>query len=381
MKKNLLWLFMLLLTGIPVWAQGASSVAKEMLQSAVRQAGGPGRTALRPVELQKIARLKQLSENNFDDLDRMLEPYFMLPAGISPQRLAENKKLQKEMVRRWLEMDFYISRQGIRTLGQRVTQQVVQGRINYLPMLPPSSRLIVLGEYHDTAWVLAEVESVLRQIQQAYPGRTVYYASEFIYAHPQKEFYALRQADMEQRFGVVPAYEALAKRLAKEGVRLIGLENSVIRLSKAEQSRPEQVLARKQWLWNAISPLGMKERNQYWVRRIRAVYRHDPNALVVVHAGNAHACYNHLHSVPWLLKDLKPFVVSFSPNTKGNPLLESAVPLRVKNIRQAQELFRRNPNQPVLYIRQIKSKRTALVAGSDVHISLYKPENAPGRQW
>ena len=104
MKKNLLWLFMLLLTGIPVWAQGASSVAKEMLQSAVRQAGGPGRTALRPVELQKIARLKQLSENNFDDLDRMLEPYFMLPAGISPQRLAENKKLQKEMVRRWLEM-------------------------------------------------------------------------------------------------------------------------------------------------------------------------------------------------------------------------------------------------------------------------------------
>ena len=371
---------MLLLTGSPAWAQGASSLAKEMLQSAVRQASGPAKASLRPVELQKIARLKQLNEDNFADLDRMLETYFLPAVGISRKRLAENKKLQKEMVRQWLEMDFYIARQGVRALGQHVYPLTIQGRVNYFPLLPADSRLIVLGEYHDTAWIMEEVENAVTQIQQAYPSRTIYYASEFIYAHPQEEFYVLGQTELKRGFGAVPSYEALAKYLAQKGVRVIGLEDPALRIEKIPKLRPEDVLARKQWLWNAVSPVGMSERNQYWVRRIRAIYRNDPNALVVVHAGNAHACYNHFRSIPWLLKDLKPFVISFSSNTESNPLLEKAVPLSAADIRQAKELFCQDPIQPILHIRQMKGKRTALVAGCDVHIGLYRLNKASAGQ-
>ena len=367
----------LLLGAFPLssWAQLQklpSVVAKELLGSSASAAGGrivgvsPSAAA---VLSQRKNYIKNLEENGFEDLNTMLEDYFTLnPQAATSKLLQQNKEMQRALVAHWLERDAYAySRKG--ELQKNVQVEPVQGKIDYLNYIPYDARLVLLGEVHEINWMAQNVEEALMQFKRAHPDKNIYYASEFVDAPPVPELYILKkEKEVDQLVVKRPYYRPLTKRLLAAGVWVVGLENPALSrelLRTRYTSFQQTPLA-----WKTIAPSGMQERNQYWAQIIRRIYAQDPDAVVFIHAGMGHTDYNQPFSLPLLLKEFKPFVVEYSSFGIGdfNTLLERNIPIPISVRGLGRQLQQSNPSQPVFLIRWMKSKRSALVGGCDLHI-------------
>ena len=373
MKKICLLFMVLTLTG----GVGAgqvyrlpAAVAEGLLKSSAVPAGSKSIISSVPASAARQRYLRALGKDNFCDLNVMLEDYFVLnPKAASQQVLQENEGMQKALVKRWLERDFYAS-QRPRQLRAGVDMQAKQGKIDYLSYIPYDARLVLLGEVHEINWMTENVEAAIMQFKKAHPDKNIYYASEFVDADARQELYVLqKEKEVDQRVLKRPYYRALTKRLLAAGVWVVGLENPALSRELAYTgytlSFPNTTLA-----WKTVSPSGMRERNTYWAQIIRRIYAQDPDAVVFVHAGFGHTDYNQPASLAFLLKEFKPFVVEYAAPGVGdiNTLLERNMPLAAETLREGIRLQQQDPSQPVFFIRHMHSKRSALVAGCDLHI-------------
>ncbi len=362
------------------WAQMQrlpSAIARGLMKSSAVSAvenGGKSLGAAAALSAPK-SYLKTLERNNFYDLDLMLRDYFALnPQSASPQLIKENEQLQELLVKKWLERDFYaFSHQ--KQLLENVLVEVIQGKIDYLNYIPHDARLIMLGEIHEQDWMAGSAENAVLQFKQAYPDKNIYYVSEFIDAVPEQGIYLLsKEKEVEALVNKRPYYRPMTKRMIAAGVRVVGLENPEISTELARigytQNFPNTQLA-----WKTISPSGMRERNMYWEKIIRRIYAQDPDAVVFVHAGFGHTNYNQPKALSILLKDLQPFVVEYAAPGVGdfNTLLERNIPLPPETLAKGKQLQQCNVHRPVFFIRYMKNKRGALVAGCDLHIKKALP--------
>ena len=196
MKKICLLFMVLTLTG----GVGAgqvyrlpAAVAEGLLKSSAGPAGSKNIISSVPASAARQRYLRALGKDNFCDLNVMLEDYFVLnPKAASQQVLQENEGMQKALVKRWLERDFYAS-QRPRQLRAGVDMQAKQGKIDYLSYIPYDARLVLLGEVHEINWMAENVEAAILQFKKAQPDKNIYYASEFVDADARQELYVLQK--------------------------------------------------------------------------------------------------------------------------------------------------------------------------------------------
>lgn len=345
-----------------------SSIAKKVLENFIREIKTTGASQLSSVRLARLQHLLQLEQNHFEELDGMLEDYFYLnPKAASVQQLRENTKLQEQLVRNWLERDFYASQQFPH---KKAAAFSAAGKIDFLQYIPSSARLVVFGEIHEQDWMINLLETAVRQLQKAYPQKHIYYASEFVNAAPGKDLYILRGGkDTENFVTKRPYYRGITNRMIEAGVRVVGLEEPELS-RELQRTRYSRNFQNTPLAWQTVSAAGVQERNRYWKQIIGRIYEQDPQALVIVHAGLGHTNYNQPSPLPVLLKKYSPFVVEFTDLRLGNlnTLLEKYVPFPLPVLQQAVTKRLENPKQPVFLLRQMKDKRIALVAGCDLNI-------------
>ena len=339
-----------------------SSSVQTNLQKAASQPGYAARVAA-----QRAAYLQKQQREQFAELDFMLGSYFLPDMEkASAKTLAENRQLQENMIRKWIELDFYASQHAGQL--QRGVLYQVRPKINYTQLIPLQARLLLVGEMHKQPVILEEIAQMLQQLKNAYPSRHIYYASEFVASvlEPGETFHILRsEQELAQYALVKPLYYPLARRLFFAGVKVVGLENPAPLSNPTDNRLP---FLKSQRAWEMLSPAGVQKRNTYWAQIIRAIYARDPKALVVVHAGNGHVNYDMLNSLSGMLKDLKPLVLNFNIAEREAPAVERYFPLPAPVRRRGAEMRRGNCAQPDFYIRQMTSNRAALVAGYDVGV-------------
>ena len=369
-KIGILAIGFLLLAG-PLCARGTylpSMVVKRLLRSSARLQQTGRKT---PVREDFAAYLRAQGRGTFEDLDDMLQDYFLLDQRhVSSAALKRNRQELRRTVRNWLERDFYAAAY-LEPLRKNMAIQALQGPLDYAQLIPRGTRLILLGEVHQHDWMVNEVERAVLQLQKTYPNKHVYYASEFVDAPAAGRLYVLQDArDVEHVVRKRPYYRPLTERLVAAGVRVVGLENPALSEEFVQMRSQQLVFRRTAFAWKTVSASALKERNQYWTRIIRQIYQQDPQALVVVHAGLGHTDYNHANSLPWMLKEFTPFVVEFSqPGMEDlNTLLKRHVPVDPQTRQKVQSWKEQNPLRPIYLVRQFKSKRAAVTVGCDLHV-------------
>lgn len=343
-----------------------SAVAREIYASALSRTALE-RAALRGVAAQRMQHLKQLEKTKFAELDAVLSTYFLPDTRVANARmLAENEALKEKMVRRWVEQDFYAFQQA-EPLRNRVVYRAEQNP-DYTSFMPSSAKLILVGESHYQQLVIDEVITLLYQLQDRYPGRPIYYASEFIYANPSVGMQVLRTPSEIERYtaGNLFYWEA-SGRAFDTGVNVVGLEDPELLYSR-NLSPNETPFLESEQAWKSISPAGVRERNAFWTEIIRDIYEEAPDALVVVHAGSGHTNYTQLNALPFMLKDLKPFVINFGQ--AAPPAFKRYFPFPPEVLQKGKKMQRKDPYQTVRYVRFFPSKRGALVTGCDLHVEL-----------
>ncbi len=378
MKKMLLMGLLLLGAAGTLQAQIPnlpSTLAKELILSASSRAAAArvrGKN-LAPLT-SKITHWQQ--NTNLDELDFMLGNYF-LPNGqaIASYKLEENHILQRKMVQHWLDQEYAAARQAA-ALQKSVRSQAVQGKINFLDYIPAHTRLLMLGEVHMQPWIGWQVLSVILQMQKAYPERHIYYASEFLYAHPDEPGAVLRTAEEVERFSLSNGfYQTFNQRVRQTGVRMVGLEDPT-KGETEKLNREGKTFWNSGRSWEMLAPAGVRERNQFWAEIIRTIYEQDPLALVIVHAGNGHTSMNQLNSLSRMLQEYKPFVAEFSLAKSSNVFLEKYMPVPPQVRAQGALLLAKQPSKAVYLIQQLKSPKAAWMAGC--HLSVKLAPNARG---
>ena len=353
-----------------LYGQGFPSViAKQMLERTAKEKAVARPAKMYSAQAARLSHLHRLAQDNFEELNVMLEDYFTLnPQKASAWQLRENKKLQEQLVRNWLERDFYASQRVLPC--RKGVSFAVSRRIDFLQYIPSSARLVVFGEIHEQDWMVNALETAVWQLKKVYPHRNIYYASEFVNAAPGKDLYILSGGkDAEIFVTKRPYYRAVTNRMIEAGVRVVGLEDPALS-RQLQQTGYSRNFHNTPLAWQTVSAIGVRERNQYWAQIIGRIYEQDPEALVVVHAGLGHTNYNQPNPLPRLLKKYSPFVVEFTDLRLGNfnTLLEKYAVFPLDILQEAVTYRIQQSQQPVFLLRQMKDKRMALVAGCDLNI-------------
>ena len=302
--KNFI-LFLILLCPVVVLAQPGKA-AKRLLPAALKP---------RPAEMtaftagnMKINLSYSMLKNHGADLirthlDRKLEPavYKHLAAQndrrmlLSLQRLAKNREI------------FFKNKNKIAASRQ---VHAAKGKISYASYLPKDLKTLYIGEWHNIPGVEEEVESLLRQLPNIYPGRRIYLATEFL---PSNDW----NASVKQKLITTPGQLVLLSRYRtnvfctalEAGMTLVPLEdlNRMLGILWSEMnSFPTETIGQK----FSISFEGVHLRNQIWMDTLRELRRMDPEALIVVYAGFGHVSYHADSNLPHWLGG-SSFVMSF----------------------------------------------------------------------
>ena len=265
--KNFI-LFLILLCPVVVLAQPGKA-AKRLLPAALKP---------RPAEMtaftagnMKINLSYSMLKNHGADLirthlDRKLEPavYKHLAAQndrrmlLSLQRLAKNREI------------FFKNKNKIAASRQ---VHAAKGKISYASYLPKDLKTLYIGEWHNIPGVEEEVESLIRQLPNIYPGRRIYLATEFL---PSNDW----NASVKQKLITTPGQLVLLSRYRtnvfctalEAGMTLVPLEdlNRMLGILWSEMnSFPTETIGQK----FSISFEGVHLRNQIWMDTLRELRR------------------------------------------------------------------------------------------------------------
>lgn len=176
-----------------------------------------------------------------------------------------------------------------------------ESKLPYANYLPKDLQVLYVGECHYDLEVAREMESLLAQLPQIYPGRRIYLATEFL---PFGSVIS-SPAELEK---VVYYNPQVFQTALKNGIFLLGLENDPELISILQK----EIKQTPNWdMYYAFSTSfeGVRVRNGHWSRMLQALQQEDPTALIVVYAGFSHVVYNEVDSVSSMLGG-RAFVIS-----------------------------------------------------------------------
>ena len=169
--------------------------------------------------------------------------------------------------------------------------KVHSGTIPYADYLPKDLQMLYVGEWHGVPRIAGEVESLLAQLPAIYPGRRIYLATEFLPVPWKITDWKQRLITQPDELEKISAYNTPVFAAAlKAGIPVLGLsdQNSIYAFLWKELDR----FPTEQMYWDfAISFEGVRQRNLRWAEILRQVRQADPQALIVVYAGNGHVSY------------------------------------------------------------------------------------------
>lgn len=284
------------------------SAGKNTAQSVQKAAAAP-RT---PVEVarQVVARQKQIYADKKllnKSIDKSLEGFGLDKAVYRSlaKRNAHRIAVSKTMLRRQIET--YNKNRAQIKAQLAITSAVHQ--INYAKLLDANAQLIFLGEVHYRPSIRQEVYSAIEQYRKAHPHKKVYLLTEFMEAeYPNERPMGFYRNLYLRGKTVVPEQLPLLQKLAKQGVRVRGLEP----LRGLEFLAKEFGVADKTFMQGSVSLVGQEIRNHAWAEKIRQYVQQDPNAVFFVYTGWSHSSYKYLDNVPMMLKDIPSQVVQFN---------------------------------------------------------------------
>ncbi len=180
---------------------------------------------------------------------------------------------------------------------------------NYASLFTADLDILLVGEEHRNSIPSREVNVMLRDLSSSPQGLT-HIASEFLLAseQPLLDQFAQGEISYEELYEkCVLSQRTFVATIAKRyGVKVIGLD-----VPRTQTNY---------YVW-AISPEGMEIRNRAWVKRLVSLRQHNPQARIVLHAGQFHTqTYSrHAPTLPMLLKEenLKTKTLEFVSNSEA----------------------------------------------------------------
>lgn len=233
--------------------------------------------------------------NTFSTVDR-----YNFSSLLTPVETAENERLKslstvllKSRSRNIVQSLFDIKRQP---------KKVVLKEFKFTDYIKPDSRLVLIGETHYEHLYKKPVMSIVEELKAS--GRDVFLASEFVAADLPlgKTYYGSNELDAVSTHAY---YQGMLQFAQANGVKVIPLESET--MMKVRERRSGTFLSddlealRKYWETFVM----MKKRNVLWAARLKMVLDENPQAVIVVHCGEAHSEYGSVYnpSLPQLLKE------------------------------------------------------------------------------
>ena len=179
-------------------------------------------------------------------------------------------------------------------------------------------RVILLGEMHYRPGIQREIASFLQTYQAAYPKRRIILFSEFL-PSSMRGYWREGEPVPADFWTENPDYRRSLINLQAitSGVEIYGLENSAMTHKANRACGLDFVTA------NACL-LSLAERNEAWAKVIEPVIERvsmqDPEAVFIVHAGNAHVDKTRFYSVSEKLRHLQPYVIQFTNGFQNSML-------------------------------------------------------------
>lgn len=200
-------------------------------------------------------------------------------------------------------------------IAANIASRVIKGRVPYHAYLPQNAQNLYLGEVHNVPGLAAEIENLVRALPEAYPGRKIYLATEFLPAFENIPF-SVENAVTDPREiaqlleGTPRASTRVLNAALEAGIPVIGLEPETAILQeivRETSSYPTPEMYEE----FATSFEGMRFRNRAWSKYLRALRAAEPDALIVVYAGFGHVGYSEDFNLSSLLGG-RSFVVLFT---------------------------------------------------------------------
>ena len=361
--KRILFVLCSLAVGTAAGAQPLPGAAKMWTKSVSKTAAQQAQKGPRtPLEMarQVVARQKQVYADKKllnEAIDKSLDGFGLDKAIYRSlaQRNSSRIALSKSMLRGQIEA---YNKNRAQIKAQLAITPTVKN-IDYSKLLDSNARLIFLGEVHYRPSIREEVSRAIEQYRQKHPHKRVYLLTEFMEAEYPNEapmgFY--RNLYLRGKT-VVPEQLPLLKKLAKQGVRVRGLEP----MRGLEFLAKEFGIKDKTFMQGSVSLVGHEIRNRAWAEKIRQYVQKDPQAVFFVYVGWSHSSYKYADNVPLMLKDIPSQVVQFNLWWKDTmtPAFEDLFT----------PAFLQDPTAKTVAV--LKAKRYRRLLGADVLVHLHE---------
>lgn len=185
---------------------------------------------------------------------------------------------------------------------------------NLAAQIPPDTQYWFIGEEHGQPNVRRTIADTLSAFVEQNPGREILFFTEFL---PQGA--NARDAVAYANLGLYKGHATVWNVVHKAGIALIGLEPRFVHRNRLLQTRYDAVPGGESSecsIWLSLE--GMRVRNQAWVKLIKKYRTKYPNALFVIHCGEAHADYLEPFAVPLSFPAGKTFVSAVYTPVAGN---------------------------------------------------------------
>lgn len=185
---------------------------------------------------------------------------------------------------------------------------------NLAAQIPPDTQYWFIGEEHGQPNVRRTIADTLSAFVEQNPGREILFFTEFL---PQGA--NAQDAVAYANLGLYKGHATVWNVVHKAGIALIGLEPRFVHRNRLLQTRYDAVPGGESSecsIWLSLE--GMRVRNQAWVKLIKKYRTKYPNALFVIHCGEAHADYLEPFAVPLSFPAGKTFVSAVYTPVAGN---------------------------------------------------------------
>lgn len=392
MKKFILLCILSFTASLPAHAQVGKEVGEAILKAAVENTARQGtRVGVRN------AVFKAASEKGLFSIDKeflkkaaggtayLLDPLYNLRgedyykgASYSDWKLNEKRygKLAHENNNIWVAgyVDFLNKLRYVKANAAQIAKSVeVQALdaqdVSYVRDIPEESRMIFLGEVHNTAPVSFEINEVVKTYQKRFPDRKIIILTEMLSPTdilPHAPGYAkdgLLWSNMCQEASTSTSLRTLVG-LFESGFWGEGLEEPAALRSLAKKMGDVQDMQEYKEL--IVSFMMMKARNGDWAKRITKMRRRYPDAVFFVYGGLAHFRYDLPFNVQSFLPEEKPYVMFFSLAGEFNydsPFLSYLEPFEDGNVIFAHDFLRKK------LVRRLTDARYRSYLSADVMVN------------
>ncbi len=177
-------------------------------------------------------------------------------------------------------------------------------------LVPPSAKYIFIGEYHDVPEIQRQVAAVAVAYRDLYPQKEIIFLSEYL-----NDYYPSFLFPAADPLFKEPEQEMLEAVFTRR-INLAGLE---------EYNRTDDFVKISSKEINAgVTLEGMRVRNAYWEKVIRAWRAKHPDAVFIIHGGLGHISYAEPLTVSARFPQRESFVLALLPYSfkkEGSPFL------------------------------------------------------------